>query len=193
MTRTHNAVIVAGGKSSRMGEDKSLLPFGAYPTLAQFQQTKLSKIFENVYISAKENKFDFECKVIKDTLKETSPLIGLISIFETLETDEVFILSVDAPFVNEEIIHGLFEHNETMLDAIVAVSPSGIQPLCGIYKKSILPLAYTQLKKENHRLNDLLEIANTRFVRFEKDTFFANLNHPKEYQKALKDFDNSSK
>ncbi len=193
MTKTRNAVIFAGGKSSRMGEDKSLLPFGNYPTLTQYQYTKLSKIFDNVYISAKEHKFDFECNVIKDTLQETSPLVGLISIFETLNVDEVFILSVDAPFVNEEIIDSLFEHNQTTLDVIVAESPSGIQPLCGIYKRSILPLAYAQLKKGNHKLGDLLALARTHFVRFEKDMPFANLNHPEEYQKAIKYYEDSSK
>ena len=192
MTKTKNAVIFAGGKSSRMGEDKSLLSFGRHPSLAQYQYARLSEIFDNVYISAKEDKFDFECKVIKDILKETSPLIGLISIFETLKTEEVFILSVDAPFVNEEIIESLFEHNQTMLDVVVAQSPSGIQPLCGIYKRSILPLAYAQLKKGNHRLGDLLGLARTRFVQFEEDMPFTNLNHPHEYQEAIRYFEDSS-
>ena len=192
MTRSINAVIFAGGKSSRMGEDKALLPFGEYLSLAEFQYAKLSRLFNKVYISAKEHKFDFECMVIKDTRKETSPLIGLISIFETLEIDEVFILSVDAPFVDEEIIKHLLEHDESMLDIIVAQSPSGVQPLCGVYKRSILPLAYDQLEKGNHRLGDLLLLARTRFVPFEEDRPFTNLNHPEEYQEAIKYFENSA-
>ncbi len=93
------AVIFAGGKSSRMGEDKALLPFANYPTLAEFQQAKLSTLFDHVYISAKANKFDFECKVIQDIYTDNSPLVGLISVFETIKAEEVFILSVDAPFV----------------------------------------------------------------------------------------------
>ena len=193
MTKIDSAVIFAGGKSSRMGEDKSLLPFGNCPTLAQYQHSKLSKFFDNVYISAKEHKFDFECKVIKDTQQEASPLVGLISIFETLEVDQVFILSVDAPFVNEKVINSLFEHNQTELDVIAAESPSGVQPLCGVYKRSILPLAYSQLKKGDHRLSNLLGLAKTCFVRFEKDTPFTNLNHPEEYQEALKYVERSSK
>ena len=189
MKQPISAIIFAGGKSSRMGEDKALLPFGDCNSLAQFQQARLSKLFDKVYISAKEDKFDFECMVIKDTFKETSPLVGLISIFETLEIDEVFILSVDAPFVNEEIIKNLMEHNESILDAIVAQSPSGLQPLCGLYKRSILPLAYAQLEKENHKLADLLRLASTRFVVFEEDRPFTNLNHPEEYQEAIKTFE----
>ena len=193
MIRSMSAVIVAGGKSSRMGEDKALLPFWKYPTLAEYQYARLNHLFENVYISSKEDKFDFECKVIKDTLQVSSPLVGLISIFETLQVDEVFILSVDAPFVNEEIIKILLKQNEPSLDVIVAQSPKGIQPLCGIYRRSILPLAYAQLEKGNHKLSDLLELANTYFVQFEKEMPFTNLNHPQEYQEALRLFEHSVK
>ena len=192
MTRSMSAVIFAGGKSSRMGEDKSLLPFGKYPTLAEYQHSKLSRLFKEVYLSSKESKFDFACKVIQDTLDASSPLIGLISIFETLQEDEVFILSVDAPFVNEEIIERLLKENVKMFDIIVAKSPNGVQPLCGIYKRSLLSLAYTQLEKGNHRLNDLLSLARTHFVQFEEDAPFTNLNHPEEYQEALMHFKSSA-
>ena len=53
-------VIFAGGKSSRMGQDKALMPFGKYNSLAQYQCERLSKIFKNIYISSKTNKFDFD-------------------------------------------------------------------------------------------------------------------------------------
>jgi molybdopterin-guanine dinucleotide biosynthesis protein A len=177
MIEVTTAVIFAGGKSSRMGEDKALLPFAHYPTLTEFQYDKLSTLFDKVYISAKENKFDFDCIVIQDNYTEDSPLIGLISVFETLKAEEVFILSVDAPFVNKETIEKLLKHNESRFDVVVAESPSGVQPLCGLYKRSILPLAYTQLEKENHRLGDLLRLANTLFVEFDEDDPFTNLKN----------------
>lgn len=190
MTGFTHAIIFAGGKSSRMGKDKALLPFGGYPTLSEFQYARLGTLFQKVYISAKDNKFDFDCTVIKDTYKESSPLVGIISVFETLNVEEVFILSVDAPFVNRDTIEKLLAHNESDLDAIVAQSPSGVQPLCGLYKKSILPLAYEQLEKDNHKLGDLLRLANTLYVKFDEDLPFTNLNHPKEYRQALKNFEN---
>ena len=193
MTKATYAVIFAGGKSSRMGKDKSLLPFGSYPTLTEFQQAKLYTMFDNVYISAKENKFDFECSVIEDKYTESSPLVGIISIFENLNVEEVFILSVDAPFVNKETIQKILEHDESSLDAIVAQSPNGVQPLCGLYKRSILPLAYLQLKKGHHRLGELLHLAKTLFVKFDEDIPFTNLKHPQEYQKAFTNFENPSR
>lgn len=171
-----------------MGEDKALLPFAGYSTLAEFQYSRLSKLFKHITISAKENKFDFDCVVIEDIYKEHSPLVGIISIFETLQVEEVFILSVDAPFVESDTIEKILSCNEKGLDVIVAQSPSGVQPLCGLYKKSILPLAQQQLEKNNHRLGDLLRLANTEYVKFKEDLPFSNLNHPEEYQEALKRF-----
>ena len=181
-------VIFAGGKSSRMGQDKALLPFGEYTTLSEYQQARLSKLFKKVYISAKENKFNFKTSIITDNYKESSPLVGIISIFETLKVDKIFILSVDAPFVTKEIIDRLINSNNRF-DAVVAKSKSGVQPLCGVYKRSILPIAQEHLKNKNHRLSALLKKVDTQFVPFEDDALFLNLNHPHEYEKAQNSLD----
>ena len=176
-------IIFAGGKSSRMGQDKALLPFGGYKTLSEFQYKRLSKLFKKVYISAKENKIDFEASIIEDNYKDNSPLVGIITIFETLNVDKVFILSVDAPFVNKEVIDKLI-HSNNRFDAVVAKSKSGVQPLCGVYKRSVLPVAQEHLKEGNHRLQSLLKKVDTQFVPFTEDALFINLNHPHEYEKA---------
>lgn len=181
-----NAVIFAGGKSSRMGEDKALLPFGTYNTLSHFQFEKLKKLFSHVYLSAKKDKFDFDAPVITDRDPQDSPMVGLLSVFETLDVEEVFILSVDAPFVDAAIIDKLMERQKEPYDAIVAKSPSGIQPLCGRYRSTILPFIKKQLQADNHRLSNLLTLAHTHFVTFEEDNPFTNLNHRTEYEKAMR-------
>ena len=186
MKYTIAAVIFAGGKSSRMGKDKALLPFADCDTLSEFQYNKLSALFDRVYISSKEDKFDFKARVITDRYEESSPLVGIISLFETLDADKLFILSVDAPFIDEKVIDVLLKYRDNKCDAIIAQSPSGVQPLCGIYKRSILPLAQKHFKEGNHRLNHLLKEADTEFVSFKDDVPFTNLNHPHEYESALK-------
>ena len=181
-----DAVIFAGGKSSRMGEDKALLPFATYTSLAAYQQERLQKLFHTVYISAKKNKFDFKCLLITDNYEASSPLVGILSIFETHKTlDEVFILSVDAPFVDKTVIERIIQSKHEAFDVVVAKSPNGIQPLCGLYKRSILPLAQQQYKENNHKLQDLLDIVKTKHVEFNDNRAFINLNHPKEYKEAL--------
>jgi molybdopterin-guanine dinucleotide biosynthesis protein A len=179
------AVIFAGGKSSRMGEDKALLPFGSFGTLAQYQYEKLKRYFEKVYISTKENKFDFKAELIHDRYEVHSPLAGIVSIFETLKEDEIFILSVDAPFVEKKVIGVLMKEEREGYDAVIAQTQSGLQPLCGIYKRSLIPLAEQELKENRHRLTHLLQHSKSKFVLFEEEDPFANLNHPHEYREAL--------
>ena len=179
------AVLFAGGKSSRMGKDKALLPFGKYNSLSEFQYKRLQKLFKEVYLSTKISKFDFDATLIRDLYEESSPLVGIVSIFESLPVEEVFILSVDAPFVTMQIITALMGHPKVH-DAIIAKSPKGIEPLCGIYRRSILSVAKKHLEEKNHKLTSLLQKADTCFIDFEESSPFMNLNHPHEYKSALK-------
>ena len=179
------AILFAGGQSSRMGKDKTLLPFSGYNSLSEFQYVRLGKLFKTVYISAKNNKFDFQANLIEDHYEVSSPLVGIISLFESLNADEVFILSADAPFVDEKVINTLMQNKEDH-DAVIARTESGDQPLCGIYKCSVLPVAQEHFKAGDHRIGNLLRRVDTKFIFFEDDTAFSNLNHPSEYKAALK-------
>ena len=185
-TLTNNtAVIFAGGKSSRMGKDKALLPFAKYNTLSEYQYKRLSKIFSHVYISSKSNKFNFDVNIIVDCYEDSSPLVALISVFETLDVDEVFILSVDSPFVTNKIIEKLYQEANKNSVAIIAKSKHGLEPLCGIYRRSILAHAKKALLLNNHRLVRLLEEVGVQKVEVDDSESFMNLNHPFEYEEAL--------
>ena len=178
------AVIVSGGKSSRMKQDKSLLPFGHYDSLAQYQVERLRGLFSKVYLSAKSNKFDFKVQIIQDNYEDSSPLVALISIFENLEVEEVFILSVDAPFVANWVIETLYKHTEPTVDIVMAESNNGLEPLCAIYKRSFLKEAYIALQENNHRLQSLMSNLTVKAIKIEDEDVFMNLNYPREYEEA---------
>jgi len=182
-------VLFAGGKSSRMGEDKALLPFGDSPTLTYYQHSRLSKIFKTVYISCKEkSKFSLQANYIEDikTSDCFAPTLGFVSTFEQIQEDSFFALSVDSPFVGEDIIIKLLEMDAPSFDATIAKSPQGVQPLCGIYHRSLTPSFEKMLEENRHKLNLLLQNAKTTYVSFENENSFLNLNHPHEYEQALK-------
>ena len=180
------AVLFAGGRSSRMMRDKSLLPFGGYGTMGEYQYRRLKKYFAEVYISCKEDKFNFEAPLILDRYPQSSPLVGILSVFETIEDREFFVLSVDAPFVDRNIITTLYDSDpQAHCSAVTAESPQGIQPLCGIYRRSIIPNAKAFLARGDHRLTALLKASGSCSVRFEEESLFANLNYPEEYDKAV--------
>ncbi len=181
-------VIFAGGKSSRMGEDKSLLPFGGFKTLSEYQYTRLRPIFKRVVISAKEaDKFDFDADVIPDIVETGvyAPTAGFVSVFDHLDDDRIFVLSVDTPFVDAKEICDIVSSDVPSYDAVIAQTPSGTHPMCGIYHRSLHNNLKQMLQEDNHRLGQLLHNVKTFFVKFDDEEAFANLNHPHEYQKAI--------
>ena len=180
-------ILFAGGKSSRMGQDKSLLPFGEYTSLSAFQYNRLTKLFNNVYISTKtREKFDFEAQFILDAENtDFAPTVGFVSAFENLGCERFFALSVDTPFVDVDIIETLLRCDEPHHDAVIAKTASGTHPLCGIYHRSLLEKFQQMQLESDHRLGKLLSMSQTRFVEFEDEEIFMNLNHPHEYKEAL--------
>ena len=187
-------IIFAGGKSSRMGRDKSLLPFAGYPTLTQYQYIRLQKLFKRVCISAKEaDKFNFEADVIPDIVETGiyAPTAGFVSVFNHLDDERFFVLSVDAPFVEHDEIATLIAADGNDLDAVIAKTDSGSHPMCGIYHRSLAPHFETMLREDNHRLGQLLKQSHTRYVCFDDEIPFANLNHPHEYQDAVRRSDDN--
>ena len=182
-------VLFAGGKSSRMGEDKALLPFGSFSTLTEYQHTRLSKIFKNLFISCKNSsKFSFSAEFILDDANVSvyAPTSGFIASFKKLQTDRFFAISVDTPFIGLEEIRQLIEADLPHNDATIAKTSLGTHPLCGIYHASLLDSFLEMQKENNHKLGYLLKQANTSYVTFENENAFLNLNHSHEYIEALK-------
>jgi molybdopterin-guanine dinucleotide biosynthesis protein A len=173
-----------------MGEDKSLLPFGGYPTLSEFQYERLKRIFNRVYISAKNrDKFAFDAPFILDPVNaDFAPTAGFVTLFNELEDERVIVLSVDTPFVDENIFSALLDADSAELDAVIAKTDSGSHPLCGLYHRSLAKEFERMLEEGDHRLGKLLAHSKTLYVNFSDNQLFANLNHPHEYQEALSRF-----
>jgi len=185
-------VIFAGGKSSRMGEDKALLPFGDFDTLTEYQHNRLSKIFKHLYISCKDrSKFHFEANFLEDiednlSANIFSPVVGFHTIFTLLKAKRVFVISVDTPFIEVEEITQLLNADTQTINATIATTEKKIQPLCGIYHSSLHPSFQKMLEEDNHKLQYLLKTSNTKYIDFKNSEKFLNLNHPHEYEEALK-------
>jgi molybdopterin-guanine dinucleotide biosynthesis protein A len=132
-------IILSGGKSSRMGEDKSLLPFANEKALIEYQYKKLSKIFQSVYISSKIDKFDFPCNIIYDKNEIYSPMVALQSILQTLKDEKVFIVTVDAPLLKEETIKLLIK-KASCKDFNVTICADSIKThnLIGVFERVVL-------------------------------------------------------
>jgi molybdopterin-guanine dinucleotide biosynthesis protein A len=176
-------VIFAGGKSSRMGEDKSLLPFGRYSTLTEYQLKRFEMHFDSIYISCKSrDKFDFTANFIEDNDQEVfSPLVAISSIFQRLSCDSFLALSVDTPFVSIDTLSQLIKKNDPTKIATIAKSDY-IEPLCCVYNQNIKPIIKDSIEQNRHKLTMILKDAN--IVQADIDEF-KNLNNKSDYLEAL--------
>jgi molybdopterin-guanine dinucleotide biosynthesis protein A len=176
-------VIVAGGKSSRMKQDKTLLPFGGFDSLVSYQINRFKNYFKNIYISTKEqDKFGKEFEYIIDKNNTFAPTIAIKSAFNQLKSDNIFFLSVDSPFVSIDTISKLINNH----NSIVTIAKTEFShALCGVYSSSFQNILEKYIEDDFHKLNFMLKNIDTNYIKFDNEDEFLNLNYPDDYQKAL--------
>ena len=179
-------VILSGGKSSRMGEDKSLLPFSTSKTLIEYQYQRLKPYFKDIYISSKTDKFDFIEKdfLILDENKEVfSPILALDTIFDKFKNQKIFIITVDTPFVTIESISKLIEESENY-DICIAQTEK-THNLCGVFSSNISLTIKNMIINDIHKINYLIKNNKYNIIQFHENSEFMNLNNKDEYFESL--------
>ncbi len=179
-------VILSGGKSSRMGEDKSFLPFSTSNTLIEYQYQRLKPYFKDIYISSKTDKFDFIDKnfLILDENKDIySPILALDTIFDKLKNQKIFIITVDTPLVTIESISRLIKESENY-DVCIAQTER-THNLCGIFSSNISLSIKTMITNNIHKINYLIKNNKYNLILFPNNSEFININNKYEYEIAL--------
>lgn len=177
----NEALILAGGKSSRFGSDKTLMPFKDSPTITHFCFAKLEKIFGSVLVSAKSQKFSPPLPLLKDEFSEFAPIFVLASLaqFKT----PVFIQPSDSPNISQSTIITLFDALKDN-HASIAVCGGKEHFLTGFFRPSIATLAKAQIAKNELSIHALLNKAKVAKSLFTDENEFLNIN-TKEDLKAL--------
>jgi len=175
-------VILAGGKSSRMEEDKCFLPF-KNTTLIKYQYDRLSKIFSDVYISCKSNKFDFDCNLLIEENDIFSPLVALQNILKKF--DKVFIISVDTPNITKKTIHEIVNSSDMFNITIAKTQDENTHNLIGVFNANILNHIDKMLKENNHKISILIKSVNSNIVSDLQNEEFINLNTKDDYYNII--------
>lgn len=134
-------LILCGGKSSRMGEDKAFIAYHASPQYIYLYEM-LSQFIPNVYLSCNNSqKIDvFSNRVVIDQDLYKGPLNGILSYHNKFPARDVLVLACDLPFVNysqvEIIINLYLKTNETVVTQVVG--SDFYEPLFSIYKADFL-------------------------------------------------------
>ena len=186
-----SCVILCGGASKRMGQDKALLPFDGQ-VLVKFMFEKYKHIFQNVYLSAKNTYFNLPT-ILDSTiyLKKSNkspthcPLIGLQSIFENLKDEWIFVASIDSPFLSTNSIYKLFDLRQPDSQILHFQTPSHTHFLNAFFHISLLDLITHNLKHHLYALSHLYANAKTITLKLDDEKELINLNTKQDYQNAL--------
>lgn len=183
-TEKFSGILLAGGKSSRMGEDKAFLKYGGL-FLYQYNLKILEHFSDNLIISSSNTAFNQSNYLrVEDDIPGLGPIGGIYSSLKRISYKNAIVLPCDLPFITIDIIDTLIA-NSHGYEICIAQNMSGQpEPLVGIYSTSILPNMEDLIKKGKYKIRDLLSEVNTNFISFEnspKNTF-QNVNYPEDYK-----------
>lgn len=136
------AVILAGGKSSRMGADKARLPINRQSLLARQIKLVRSVGAGEVFISGRPDRSyaEFGCPVLTDRFPEAGPLAGIQRALEVCPAPLLLVLAVDMPKLNPKMLRTLIEHCTESV-GIVPRCAGQIEPLAALYPRRAQDLA----------------------------------------------------
>ena len=153
-----SAVILAGGKSSRMGRDKAFLEINGQPLLARQVQLVRAAGAGEVFISGRTGTdySAFGCHVLQDEFPDAGPLAGIERALTKASESLLLVLAVDLPAMNTEFLRGLAVHCRENCGAIPRAA-GNIEPLTAFYPKAALPLAVTLLAAQSNAVKQFAE------------------------------------
>ncbi len=186
-----SAVILAGGKSSRMGRDKAWLEIGGQTLLARQIQLARQIGAAEIFISghAEKNYSEFGCRMLADKFPDAGPFAGIERALNATTSSLLLVLAVDLPEMDAEFLQRLLANCSENIGAIPRMNGT-IEPLAAIYPKSSQPLAETLLRDEQNAVANFArycaQAGVARFMELSADDakYFINWNSPTDLAAA---------
>lgn len=177
----HTAIILAGGKSVRMGEDKGLMLVNNKPMIQGVIDAVLP-LTPTVLIAANNPNYEkFGFPVISDMVKDKGPLAGLVNGLSHSSSELNWVISCDTPYLQTSFLIELMNQIEGF-DAVVPVYEGKTHPLIAVYRKSSLKHFEENLALNRLKMMDLLNGLKVNY--FNANTYdscnFKNLNSKAE-------------
>jgi molybdenum cofactor guanylyltransferase len=187
------AIILSGGKSSRMGTNKALLKINEKTNIERIRD-RLTPHFDDI-ILVTNNSEDYRflgIKMINDQFPGMGPLAGVHAGLKASDYETNVIAACDMPFISGDLAEALAARLGDY-DAVIPVINGKQHPLFAIFQKRIVPIVEKSILDEKLRMKHLLNHLNVLYVT-EKDLpgfsdlehIFFNMNDPDEYDNALR-------
>ena len=191
------AIVLCGGKSTRMGTSKALLPFGSETMLQRVVRLLGGVVSPIVVVAAVEQplpELPPDVIVTRDERDARGPLEGLRTGLKALppDVDAAYVTSCDVPLLEPAFVCEMLEFAEGFDVAVVCIDGFD-HPLSAVYRRSVLPHVEGLLAKDRLRPAFLFDALRTRRIGADQITSdpqlrtLRNLNTREEYERALGD------
>jgi molybdenum cofactor guanylyltransferase len=183
--------VLAGGKSSRMGQDKAFMQLDGRTLLANaLERTRAAT--GNAWIVGSTDKFATFGPVVEDMYPGCGPLAGIQAALADTGTDLNLITAVDMPFLRLDFLNYLITQAAASEAAVVVPrAGGGLQPLCAVYRKAFAQVAQRSLDAGKNKIDALFTEVQTLVIEqteLERNGFggemFRNLNTEQDWQEA---------
>lgn len=184
-----SGVILAGGTSKRFnGVIKAKIVIDGKPIIARIIET-ISDIFDEVIIvtnTPAEFKEYRNFKIIGDELLNRGPLGGIHSALKESDKEALFVVAGDMPLLDTDIIiRQIASYNNDKCDVLIPQFEQYVEPLHGIYKKTLLPILEEYLVRNNdYAIREFFKKADVHYMQIEGSEksrrAFTNINSPSD-------------
>lgn len=182
MKRT--GIILAGGESSRMNFiDKGLIEISGKPCILHIIEALKSTVDSIIIISNNSEYKKFGYDVFPDKYLKKGPMGGIFSGLTHSKTDTNIIVACDMPHLNSKIFNTILTYSDKN-ELVIPIINKRYQPLCGIYKKSILNKVEQSILSDKLKLRFLIDESDSLILEHSVFTeeLFVNINTPKELE-----------
>lgn len=174
--------VLVGGRSSRMGTDKAMLPFSG-TTFAQHLAAKVREVTGNVtLVGAPERYSHLGIPVLADRAAGFGPLGGLWTLLGWTQADWNLVVACDIPLVETGFLTQLTERAEiSARRLVVPLTSQGLQPLCAVYHRSLFVEADRAIQHKSLRMIEFIEKAQAEIWNVAHTGIGRNVNTPEEW------------
>jgi molybdopterin-guanine dinucleotide biosynthesis protein A len=183
-------IVLAGGKSSRMGADKGLMVFCGKP-LVQYSIDILSFFCNRILISSNNPAYNsFGHEIVADQIAGAGPMGGIAACLGKSNTELNLVISCDMPLADPVIFRTLLKLSADFTFIVPLDIMGREEPLCAVYKKDSLLIMQKQLAEQNFRMTELYRNAPVRLVTPNEypipfhEKWFMNLNTLQDFNTA---------
>ena len=178
------ALVLAGGKSSRMGRDKMLLELNGQTMLERacaFARTLTDQVLVAAGSEAHFDTLPDGCRAVYDETPGLGPLGGLCAGLRAAQTEFVLVFAADMPNLSQEAAARLRDAIGNA-DVCLFQKNGRPEPLFALYRTNVLSSAQNALTGGHLKLTALIDSLNARILDWDADTLFVNLNTPEDYE-----------